>query len=107
MWLVHSCSHWLRPRNPPPPPHPLVFGLTYEGGHWSMVSQDGRHLLVTPWFIFVEFGTANQSQLVVAKYSTCTLYNLRFSTLHHSQVQDSPVLNDLNSTLPLSFFSVL
>ncbi len=25
---VHSCTHWLRPRNPPPPPE---FGLIYEG----------------------------------------------------------------------------
>ncbi len=25
---VHSCTHWLRPRNPP---HPLAFGLVYEG----------------------------------------------------------------------------
>jgi hypothetical protein len=24
---VYSCPHWLRPRNPPPPP----FGLIYEG----------------------------------------------------------------------------
>ncbi len=24
---VHSCTHWLRPRNPPPP----AFGLIYEG----------------------------------------------------------------------------
>jgi hypothetical protein len=24
---VHSCTHWLRPRNPPPP----AFGLVYEG----------------------------------------------------------------------------
>jgi hypothetical protein len=24
---VHSCTHWLRPHNPPPPP----FGLIYEG----------------------------------------------------------------------------
>jgi hypothetical protein len=29
-WLhVHSCTHWLRPRNPPP--HPPAFGLIYEG----------------------------------------------------------------------------
>jgi hypothetical protein len=25
---VHSCTHWLRPRNPPPPP---PFGIKYEG----------------------------------------------------------------------------
>jgi hypothetical protein len=25
---VHSCTHWLRPRNLPPPP---AFGLMYEG----------------------------------------------------------------------------
>ncbi len=37
---VHSCVHWLRPRNSPPPP---AFGLIYEG--------DRRHLLVTPWYL--------------------------------------------------------
>jgi hypothetical protein len=26
---VHSCTHWLRPRTPPP--HPPAFGLVYEG----------------------------------------------------------------------------
>ncbi len=28
---VHSCSHWLRPRNPPLP----AFGFIYEGRYWS------------------------------------------------------------------------
>jgi hypothetical protein len=37
---VHSCTHWLRPCNPPP----LHFGLIYEG---LLVSQDRRHLFVT------------------------------------------------------------
>jgi hypothetical protein len=38
---VHSYTHWLRPRNPPPP---------YVGSHMRAVlnSQDRRHLLVTP-----------------------------------------------------------
>ncbi len=27
---VHSCNHWLRPRNPPPPPS-TAFGLKCEG----------------------------------------------------------------------------
>jgi hypothetical protein len=30
---VHNCSHWLRPRNPHPPPP--AFGLIYEGRYWS------------------------------------------------------------------------
>jgi len=31
VWIhVHSCTHWLRPRNLPPP-SPLAFGLIYEG----------------------------------------------------------------------------
>jgi hypothetical protein len=29
---VHSCTHWLRPRNSPSPP---AFGLIYEGAYWS------------------------------------------------------------------------
>ncbi len=40
---MHSCTHWLRPRNSSPP----VFGLLYEGA--ILVSQDRRHLCVTPW----------------------------------------------------------
>ncbi len=39
---VHSCTHWLRPRNSPPPPS---FGLIYEGA----IGQNRRHLIVTPW----------------------------------------------------------
>jgi hypothetical protein len=37
--------HWLRLRNPPPP----AFGLIYEGTKALLVSQDRRHLFVTPW----------------------------------------------------------
>jgi hypothetical protein len=37
---VHSCSHWLRPRNPSLP----ALGLLYE----VLASQDRRHLFVTP-----------------------------------------------------------
>ncbi len=39
---VHSSTHWLRPRNPPPriwAPYTLAL----------LASQDGRHLFVTPW----------------------------------------------------------
>jgi hypothetical protein len=30
--LLYSFTHWLRPRNSPPP---LAFGLIYEGAYWS------------------------------------------------------------------------
>ncbi len=40
---VHSCTHWLRPRNSPPPPH---LDSYYEG---LLVSKDRRHLFVTTW----------------------------------------------------------
>jgi hypothetical protein len=39
---VHSCTLWLRPRNP----LPLAFGLIYEG---AIGQPDRRHLSVTPW----------------------------------------------------------
>ncbi len=32
---VYSCTHWLRPRNPPP-----AFGLIYEGAIWSAKIDD-------------------------------------------------------------------
>jgi hypothetical protein len=37
---VHSCTHWLRPRSPPP-----AFGLKYEG---TIGQPDRRRLFVTP-----------------------------------------------------------
>jgi hypothetical protein len=40
---VHSCTHWPRPRNPPPP-HPHLGSYTRA----LLVSQDRRHLFVTP-----------------------------------------------------------
>ncbi len=40
---VHSCTHWLRPLNSPPSP---AFGLIR--GRALLVSQDRRHLFVTP-----------------------------------------------------------
>jgi hypothetical protein len=42
---VHSCTHWLRPRNPPNP-LPPAWRLVYEGA--ILVSKDRRHLFVTP-----------------------------------------------------------
>jgi hypothetical protein len=44
---VHSCTYWLRARNPPPPHHPPALGLVYEG---AIGQQDRRHLFVTPWY---------------------------------------------------------
>jgi hypothetical protein len=43
LWApVYSCTHWLRPRNSPSP---------HLGSHTRalLVSQDRRHLFVTPW----------------------------------------------------------
>jgi hypothetical protein len=40
---VHSCTHWLSPRNFPLPPH---VGSSTRA---LLVSHDRRHLLVTPW----------------------------------------------------------
>jgi hypothetical protein len=41
---VHSCTHLLRPCNPPPPPDPPD---SYTRA--LLVSKDRRHLFVTPW----------------------------------------------------------
>ncbi len=46
---VHSCYHWLRTRNPPPP------RIWARGRYWSMVRQDRRHIFVTPWIIFFSY----------------------------------------------------
>ncbi len=43
-WLhVHSCTHWLRPRNPP-----LHLG-SYTSTMALLISQERRHLFVIPW----------------------------------------------------------
>jgi hypothetical protein len=43
---VHRRTHWLRPRNSPPPPLPPHWGSYTRA---LLVSQDSRHLFVTPW----------------------------------------------------------
>jgi hypothetical protein len=40
---AHSCSHWPRPCNPPIPPHWDSYTRAL------LVSNDRRHLFVTPW----------------------------------------------------------
>jgi hypothetical protein len=39
---LHSYTHWLRPRNPPPS-HLDSYAIAL------LVSEDRRHLFVTPW----------------------------------------------------------
>jgi hypothetical protein len=48
--LCTSCTHWLRPRNSPPP-------LPHLGSYTRalLVSQFGRHLFVTPCLIVFIF----------------------------------------------------
>jgi hypothetical protein len=43
---VHSCTHWLRPRTPPPP---------HLGSYMRalLVIQERRHLFVPPWYFTV------------------------------------------------------
>jgi hypothetical protein len=43
---VHS-SHWSRPLNPPHPPDLCSYTRAL------LVSKDRRHLLVTPWFLYI------------------------------------------------------
>jgi hypothetical protein len=42
---VHRCTHWLRPRNSPPPSPRIWTRITKA----LLVSKDRRHLFVTPW----------------------------------------------------------
>ncbi len=44
---MFSCTHWLRPRNSPLPPHLGSYTRTL------LSSQDRRHLFVTPW-VYIE-----------------------------------------------------
>ncbi len=45
---VHSCTHWLRP--PQLPPSPRIWTRMTRS---LLVSQDRRHLFVTPWFYLI------------------------------------------------------
>ncbi len=50
--LVHSCTHWQRPANPPPPtPHSVITPHlgSYTGA--LLVSQERRHIFVTSWVV--------------------------------------------------------
>jgi hypothetical protein len=42
---VHSCTHWIRPRNSLDTPR---IWAHIRGRYWSLVSQVRRHLCVTP-----------------------------------------------------------
>ncbi len=61
---VYSCAHGLRPRNTPPPLPP----------HWGsntralLVSQDRRHLFVTPWL-----GQSPKILTEKGKWSVCNI----------------------------------
>jgi hypothetical protein len=47
---VHSCTHWPKPRNSPLPPGPPPHISPHLGSYMRalLVSQDRRHLFVTP-----------------------------------------------------------
>jgi hypothetical protein len=49
---VHSCTHWLRPRNPLPPP---AFGLIYEGAIGQPI-QTTYCILVSTWIKSTNYG---------------------------------------------------
>jgi hypothetical protein len=46
---VHSCTHWLRPRNPPS--SPALDSYTRA----LLVSKDRRHLFVTPCYQYCQY----------------------------------------------------
>jgi hypothetical protein len=46
---VYGCNHLLRPRNPTPPPHLGSYTRPL------LVSQDRRHLLVTPALVLLSY----------------------------------------------------
>ncbi len=59
---VHSCTHWERPHNPPPP---------HMGSYTRalLVSQDRRHLFVIPRF---QVSSATEDNLKMDLYALAT-----------------------------------
>ncbi len=53
---VHSCTHWLRPRNPPNPPHLDLYTRAL------LVSKERWHLFVTPCRTEISLVAARQAQ---------------------------------------------
>ncbi len=65
---VYCCTHWLRPRNPPPP---------HLGSYTRalLVSQDRRHLLVTPG----GSKSSSSSVILVTSENDCVLSNVLYT----------------------------
>jgi hypothetical protein len=63
---VHSCTHWLRPRNPP---------LCPRNTRALLVSKDRRHLFVTP-LVCEKFSTALQDFACPMQHLTGQIFPL-------------------------------
>ncbi len=73
---VHSCTHWLRSRNP------LLPRIWTPYTRALLVSQDRRHLLVTPWvnwtFVKTLLGTGGRAQVDRLKEHRSQTQRMRF-----------------------------
>ncbi len=71
---LYSCTHWLRPRNSPPPFPPHLGSYTRA----ILVSKDRRDLFVTPWLGLSQHwpirsltGSKSSSQVAINVYYKC------------------------------------
>jgi hypothetical protein len=66
---VHRCTHWMRPRNSPLPPH--VGSYTRA----LLISQDRRHLFVNPWVNDQRFVTESIKMKMNSEFALQTFQN--------------------------------
>jgi hypothetical protein len=76
LYGLHSCTHWLRPRNPPPPP-PYIPPHLGSYTRTLLVSQDRRHLLMTPLVL----------PFRIRFFSTLYYLNVQIKFLYVNQVE--------------------
>ncbi len=89
---MYSCTHWLKPRNPPPPPSLGSYTRAL------LVNQERRHLFVTPWVEPIEMKDIRELFYMLNFRVNPTRHHGAYNP-HHSYLI-SPFLN--TSSVPCS-----
>ncbi len=80
---VHICSHWLRPRNPPPP----AFGLLYSRGAIGLLRQT-----TSPCNTLVDLHVTRRLQCAGLDSSSYSLFQRRFTSLYSTKKASQKIM---------------